>query len=325
MEDEDEQIQQPKKLKLFHIDDLDNDDDLDSLKPPLSSIDSDSPLFSSSGLHKPSDSQSSILDMTAAIEGSVQQPGMSRASSPTVTIDSDDEDASSSQSTKCPVCGERVSKQLLASYSAGKSRMNMSEQVRFCRHHKRQTAIASYDAATYPKIDWTTLNARVSSHHGVITSILDHTCESYYRNVLSEAIQSGKSSRTVRQEIFSGKDDAGGEAGQSLTPGYYGSRGLRVISENLMAQFSPRLRRLAVKDKLILASGGVGSYVQRVLVPEVAVRLIAEDMNVDMEQARKVMRDSIAIGEALNEEIAEIIVRREGEDYDGEMSNGYAD
>lgn len=41
-------------------------------------------------------------------------------------------------------------------------------------------------------------------------------------------------------------------------------------------------------------------YSQAVLVPELAARLIKEDMDVDDDSARQIMRESIDIGEKLN-------------------------
>ena len=73
-----------------------------------------------------------------------------------------------------------------------------------------------------------------------------------------------------------------------------------------MSRFASKLRRLAASDKLI-SSGGVSRYVQAVLVPELAVLLIKDDMRVDEDRAREVMRDSVDIGNLLNEEEDEII------------------
>ena len=68
-----------------------------------------------------------------------------------------------------------------------------------------------------------------------------------------------------------------------------------------MARFASKLRRLAATDKLI-SSGGVTSYVQAVLVPELAVLLVMDDLGVDPERAREVLRESIDVGNLLNEE-----------------------
>ena len=74
-----------------------------------------------------------------------------------------------------------------------------------------------------------------------------------------------------------------------------------------MSRFSSKLRRLAASDKLI-SSGGVSRYVQAVLVPEMAVLLVMDDMNVDEDKARKALRDSVDLGNLLNEEEDEIII-----------------
>jgi len=85
------------------------------------------------------------------------------------------------------------------------------------------------------------------------------------------------------------------------------------MSENIMRKFSPQLRRIAVKDKLMSARG-VSGYVQSVLVPEVAVMLIQEDMTVDTERARSIMRESVVMGDLVNEEIEDVVTRRSGDE-----------
>lgn len=74
-----------------------------------------------------------------------------------------------------------------------------------------------------------------------------------------------------------------------------------------MTRFASKLRRLAATDKLI-SSGGVSGYVHAVLVPELGVLLIKDDMSVDEEKAREVLRNSVGIGNLLNEEEDEVIV-----------------
>ena len=77
-------------------------------------------------------------------------------------------------------------------------------------------------------------------------------------------------------------------------------------ADNIMSRFANKLRRLSVSDKLI-SSGGVSRYVQAVLVPELAVLLTRDDMKVDEEKAREILRDSVDIGNLLNEEEDEMI------------------
>lgn len=73
-----------------------------------------------------------------------------------------------------------------------------------------------------------------------------------------------------------------------------------------MTRFASKLRRRAVTDKLI-STRGVSEYVHAVLVPELGVSLIMDDMSVDEEKAREVLRNSVDIGNLLNEEEDEII------------------
>jgi hypothetical protein len=56
---------------------------------------------------------------------------------------------------------------------------------------------------------------------------------------------------------------------------------------------------LATSDHIVKQAGVVG-YAQSVLVPELVVRLVKEDMGVNDDAARQILRESIALGEKLN-------------------------
>ena len=64
-------------------------------------------------------------------------------------------------------------------------------------------------------------------------------------------------------------------------------------------EFSRKLRRLAVSDQIVKMAG-VAGYAQSVLVPELAMRLVKEDMGVSNEKARAILRESIALGEKMH-------------------------
>ena len=70
---------------------------------------------------------------------------------------------------------------------------------------------------------------------------------------------------------------------------------------NIIARFTTKLRRLSTEDRLI-SSNSVSRYVQAVLAPEMAFMLVKEDMGVDDETARALLRESAALGNLLNEE-----------------------
>lgn len=67
----------------------------------------------------------------------------------------------------------------------------------------------------------------------------------------------------------------------------------------MTARFSRTLRRMAASDLIIKQAGPV-AYTQAVLVPELAMRLVKEDMGVSDEAARSILRESIEVGEKLN-------------------------
>ena len=84
-----------------------------------------------------------------------------------------------------------------------------------------------------------------------------------------------------------------------------------------MSSFSNLLRRLGTKDKLVVSSGGVTGYMQAVLVPELAVALVREDMGVDADKARAILKESADLGELVNEEEDEVLERGDSGDEAG--------
>ncbi|KAI0596670.1 RTC4-like domain-containing protein [Biscogniauxia sp. FL1348] len=194
---------------------------------------------------------------------------------------------------RCPMCHEVVDRELLDKHSDN-GRMSIKKQTAFCRLHNRKAALNSGSERGYPKIDWNTLDSRCDKHQDFLKKILEGSQASYFAKVLKEQVQSGKNRTLLKTE-------------DSLTPGYYGPRGLRFMTEYIMRTLSTVVRKRAIEDRLISARGYTG-YVQAVLVPELAVRLIMEDMGVPEETAREILQDSIEVGELLYEDIGDVIV-----------------
>ncbi len=192
---------------------------------------------------------------------------------------------------RCPMCNEPVDPKELS--SCGK--MNTWMQEKFCRSHRKKTALEEWELKGYPTIKWEKLDSRISKHHQFIKELINGR-PSHYRNILNEKVSTGKD-RTLMKMT------------SNLTPGYYGTRGLRVVSENIMKKFTPLLKKRMVQDRLMSARGFT-PYVQIAVVPEVVVKLIMEDMNVGVEEARKILEDSVSVGELLNEEIRDVVSRR---------------
>ncbi|KAH9998046.1 hypothetical protein F4779DRAFT_168822 [Xylariaceae sp. FL0662B] len=200
---------------------------------------------------------------------------------------------------RCPMCHDLVDSELLAKHS-DHGRMNIRKQTAFCRLHKRKTALSSADEKGYPNIDWEALDTRFGEHQAFLRDILEGVRPSHYANILKDKVESGKNRTLLKTE-------------DSLTPGYYGPRGLRAMTDYIMRTLSPVVRKRAVEDRLVSARGYTG-YVQAVLVPELAIRLIAADMRVIEEDARKIMEESIEYGELMHEDAGDVIVGVSDED-----------
>lgn len=61
------------------------------------------------------------------------------------------------------------------------------------------------------------------------------------------------------------------------------------------------------KDDTLVAKVGVVGYSQSVLVPELATRLIMDDMNVTADVAREIMRDTVDIGHKINPQQDDVV------------------
>ncbi|TGO84350.1 hypothetical protein BPOR_0515g00030 [Botrytis porri] len=190
--------------------------------------------------------------------------------------------------SRCPMCNEPVATEDLKALG----KMNTRKQEKFCLSHQRKSARSNWKSKGYPDIDWETLDSRISNHHAFIEKIIGGaTC--HYREVFDEKVKAGKDRNLMKSST-------------NLIPGYYGSRGLRLISENIMHEFTPLKKNRAPLDRLI-AARSTAAFVDSVVVPEVTVLLIKEDMNVSDEEARTILTDSSEMGDLVNEEIKDVV------------------
>lgn len=257
---------------------------------------------------------SSASSVTAPKEQSL---GVSEADSPgggesqLLTDDSADEmdadlsfqDYAFTQVTEalCPICKLPVDGEELRSHG----KMNMRKQAEFCDRHRRKSAEEAWASRGYPRVDWDDLNSRITGHHDFIRKLINGQ-DSHYRKTLSDSVKAGKDRNLMKMTT-------------NIVPGYYGNRGLQVMSENIMQKFTALLRLRNVKDRTMAARGFAG-FVQAVLVPEVAVLLIMEDMNVEVERAREILAESADIGELLHEELKDVAGQAGYADSDEEFA-----
>ncbi|KAL9618804.1 MAG: hypothetical protein Q9160_006527 [Pyrenula sp. 1 TL-2023] len=255
--------------------------------------------------------------------------------------------------TKCPICKKLVPTAALKSFSSNtnrrpEGRLDIHEQQKFCTWHKSTDAQSLYSSRGYPRFtpeDWTSLaKTRIPSHFPHLTQIITNDARSHYRIALNRIAESGDKSllRTFLRDLSidlptnDDDDDPNSPSAPDLPdpkkhtalPGYYGPRGRAIFSSAIIRHFSPMLNQLAARDRLVKRIG-VAGYVQTVLVPELAVRLIVEDRRelregteVDGEaMARKVLDESVEVGEEVNrEEDEEVFVG--GDEGGGSMEGG---
>lgn len=216
----------------------------------------------------------------------------------------DEDDIFMTQLSRCPMCRKPVDPEELKRCGD----MNTRQQEKFCRDHQKKDAKGDWTSKGYPNIDWDMLDSRISQHHAFVKQIVDGAT-SHYRSILDETVKLGKDRNLLKSEA-------------DLTPGYYGTRGLRAISENIMHEFTPLLKKRVVQDRL-MAARGVTGFVQSVLVPEVTVLLIMEDMNIMADEARGVLKDSVGLGALVHEEIRDVVVTKVADsDEDNDSENG---
>ncbi|KAJ0319695.1 hypothetical protein COL5a_010134 [Colletotrichum fioriniae] len=202
-----------------------------------------------------------------------------------------DDDLKQLVEARCPMCNEIVDKTLLHDFSQG-ARLHIRKQIQFCRLHKKKSAEKAWGSRGYPKIDWEGLDTRIASHYSFLREIINGG-SSHFGDLLLDKVKEGKNRTLLKAE-------------DSLTPGYYGPRGLRAFSEHIIGHFSAVLRERAVDDRLI-SSRGYSSYVEAVLVPELAVLLISDDMMVEAEKARSILEESKWIGDLLHEDTGDTV------------------
>ncbi|KAG8215087.1 hypothetical protein J3R82DRAFT_8508 [Butyriboletus roseoflavus] len=81
---------------------------------------------------------------------------------------------------------------------------------------------------------------------------------------------------------------------EKTQPGYYGEQGSVIIHQTLFDLFPP-----STFDASLIAPLAPAEFIQRILVPEAAVRLIAQDLCADIDDAIVTLRESAQYGVAM--------------------------
>ncbi|KAF2118232.1 RTC4-like domain-containing protein [Lophiotrema nucula] len=243
----------------------------------------------------------------------------------------------------CPICAEAVDQSFYWEWWKGK-KDTIRNQSLFCAEHKRQTAIEEYTKKAYPAIDWSAIPDRIQQHHVHLIKVLKRKKVSLYRKELEEkAAQgrhkvsvhefmrkdngeqmsklkktakkaSGRSDAALFQDLEAGGDEEDDE--DSSIPdshtGYYGARGAQLFASTIVTQLRVQLAKFEFDPAV--SFGGVGYFVQKVLVPECTIQLVVQDLEVSEAVARTVIEESAAVGRLVNEEVEDRVTADDSED-----------
>lgn len=226
--------------------------------------------------------------------------------------------AESDEDTACPICHELVSQEAYWQFWKGVSK-TVKNQALFCHTHKKATAQSDYTAEGFPPIDWPALPSRIKQHRMALYSILSGETPSTHRTRYAPLALTGKAAAVPSKRI-----DLPASTLQNITshalddtsiyPGYYGPRGRRAITESVMSLLRAEIKR---STDPVVQTSGPATFVQAVLVPEVAVRLIMQDVKCDCEEAEEIRERTWEMGVLLHEEIEDEVVVGDEEGEEG--------
>jgi len=199
--------------------------------------------------------------------------------------------------------------------------MRVRDKLRFCNLHNATTAKDNWNRSEYPTIDWKKLPGRLEGLDSIVADILTRRIHSTYRTALQSAVADDKVNyrhamrnpeAQARVPIAKVVDNAALIPNSSTDPtpisiassqaqddesstfsstGYYGPRGSRAILDHVMSSplISQQLREVSANEELFKRVG-IAYFLQVVIVPEIAWRLIREDMGLGGDQRMKKRR-----------------------------------
>ena len=215
----------------------------------------------------------------------------------------------------CPVCDQELPrfkspqfKQLLEQFiivakpCPRKSNNNamsahvLVEQELCSAHELDQKVIPQGKKKGYPSyIDWKLLSKRVIKMKNEINQIIKYRFKSkFWIKAKEEVLKIGLRKAQGLESQFENFEDE--------QPGYYGEVGLIVISFSLthLTTSKKKGKKPVIKlDQDITEPLTPHDFIRRVLVPEVSLRLIATDRNVNLDEAEEIRRESRQYGNAM--------------------------
>ena len=229
--------------------------------------------------------------------------------------------AEAEEGTMCTICAEPVSQDDYWDFWNGRKK-TVRNQAAFCHAHKKATAQKEFYAEGLKLINWDVLPKRIKNHRMSLHRILTGDQPSIYRKRYEPLALTGKAAAVPSKRADLSPSKQSKLASYALDdnavyPGYYGPRGRRLITESVMNLLSKEIKKCC---DAVVQTSGPATFVQAVLVPEVAVRLIMEDCECDWQAADEIRERTVEMGVLLNEEIEDSV---EVYDIESEVENEY--
>ncbi|KIY64007.1 hypothetical protein CYLTODRAFT_324424, partial [Cylindrobasidium torrendii FP15055 ss-10] len=164
--------------------------------------------------------------------------------------------------------------------------------VPVCQRHRFESdLLPEAEAKGWPKeIEFDRVEKRVKQLRDDLKDLITdpeiRTNNRFWVEVMSEIKKKGALGATKMQNQFANFD--------KTQPGYYGEQGAAVIQNTLYNMFPP-----SMMDQNAIKPISPADFIARVLVPETALCLIAEDCKTHKSQALKILRESSAYGAAM--------------------------
>ncbi|EPS39161.1 hypothetical protein H072_7067 [Dactylellina haptotyla CBS 200.50] len=241
--------------------------------------------------------------------------------SPDNVIEIDDTTPKKSKKSKknkdkylCPMCDEEVSQQLYESYMPDLPK-KMALKRKLHKSHKLEKAYAKKKELGIPDIDWDTLEDRCKRYFSHLEDIMEGRTKSHFKDISESFLKTKKNNGKSRTEAIFEKGNW-----EKEIPGYYGPRGRDIMADTINESkvIKAGLRRLKQAKDITTTRSSEGAYIQSILVPELATRLIMEDFEMgddEVERARKLMLDTIDVGWSLNDDAADYTGPNDGMDW----------
>jgi hypothetical protein len=199
----------------------------------------------------------------------------------------------SSSGRKCPFCRKGLPNAFVEEPpTAPRARYG------YCKRHEDATTLEEGKRRGYPELfDFNIIQSRVLS---------------VLKNIQIQQIIKGEQKSEILQKLRTSTSNRNAATPMAMfqvfdltQPGYYGPRGVELITRLVMERFADEIRHSTKLPEALRFCGGVMGYVSSVIVPEVGIRLIMEDKDIDWAKARQIMKESVAYGSVINPALAD--------------------